>query len=743
MTAQPRRWRRWFRRFGLVLLFLAAAVGGTASGVLFAFVDDLPQISQLDDYSPGTITKVVGRNGVIVGEFATERRQIVKYEDIPEVLRQAIVSAEDADFFSHSGLNLKRITVTAVKRVLRLQKFGGASTITQQLARKLFLTDDYSWERKAKEALLAIQIEKRYTKQEIFAMYCNKMYWGHYTYGVEAASQLYFAKSVKSLTLDEAALIAGLLQGNVRQSPYVNPEAALARRNYVLTRMGANGYITADETAAAKKRPIVTYGDPARVQSVAPYFLEMVRADLEKNYDAKTVYEGGLTVTTGLDLGLQRAANRALEDHLRVLDKARGFRKPARNVIAEQRSLDTFRHPRWTRELNAGDIVPALVMGIDGGVIRVRVARNFGTIGKTGYAWAKKRAEDLVKPGDLIEVKVGKAGAGGVFDGTLEQPPALEGAVVAIDNHTGQILAMVGGSSFDRSQFNRAIQAKRQVGSLFKPFVYMAAIDKGYTAASMLADVKMSFPAGPNQPLYEPQNYDKEFQGPVTLRRALEQSRNVPAVAMMETLGPAEVLKYPVRLGITTPLPEYLSVAIGAAEGTLLEMTSAYSAFPNQGVRMSPASVLSVSDREGNILEQYRPEPHDAIRADTAFIMTELLHGVIENGTGAAAKELKWTLGGKTGTTDDYTDAWFVGFDPDITIGVWIGFDQKKVIADKATGTTVALPLWKDIMKVWVDRRRKELGEAPDFTRPPNVIVVNLPTGPEYFIVGTEPGKKP
>jgi penicillin-binding protein 1A len=455
------------------------------------------------------------------------------------------------------------------------------------------------------------------------------------------------------------------------------------------------------------------------------------------------VYEGGLTVTTGLDVELQRAANRALDTHLRALDKATGFRKPARNVLAEQSSLDTFRHRRWTRELTPGNVVPALVMGIEGGVIRVRVARNFGTIAKTGYAWAKKRAEDLVKPGDLIEVRVGKAGANGVFDATLEQPPVIEGAVVAIDNHTGQILAMVGGSNFERSQFNRAIQAKRQVGSLFKPFVYTAAIDKGYTAASMLADVKMSFPAGPNQPLYEPQNYDKEFMGPITIRRALETSRNVPAVAMMETLGPKQVLEYPVRLGVTTPLPEFLSVAIGAAEGTLLEMTSAYSAFPNQGVRMTPASVLSVSDREGNILEQFRPEPHDSIRADTAFIMTEILRGVVENGTAASAKDLKWILGGKTGTTDDYTDAWFIGFDADITIGVWLGFDQKKVIADKATGTTVALPMWKDIMKVWVDRRRKELSEPPDFIRPPNVILVNLPTGPEFFIVGTEPGKRP
>jgi penicillin-binding protein 1A len=494
--------------------------------------------------------------------------------------------------------------------------------------------------------------------------------------------------------------------------------------------------------AAAKANPIVTYGDPARVQSVAPYFLEAVRAYLEKRYDTKAVYEGGLVVATGLDVDLQRAVNAALDAHLRALDKAGGFRKPARNVLAEQRSLDTFRHPRWTRDLSPGDIVPALVMGTEGGVIRVRVARLFGTIGRTGYAWARRRAEDLVRPGDLIEVKVVKLNAGGVFEAALEQPPALEGAVVALDNRTGQILAMAGGASFDRSQFNRAVQAKRQVGSLFKPFVYTAAIDKGYTAASMLDDVRMSFPAGPNQPRYEPQNYDREFRGPITIRRALEQSRNVPAVAMMQTLGPAEVIKYPRLLGLTTPLPEFLSVAIGAAEGTLLEMTSAYSAYPNQGVRMAPVTVMSVSDREGNILEQYRPEPHDAIRADTAFIMTQLLHGVIENGTAVSAKDLDWPLGGKTGTTDDYTDAWFIGFDPDITIGVWVGFDQKKIIADRATGTTVALPLWKDIMKTWVVRRRAELPEPPQFVKPGNVILVNLPTGPEYFIVGTEPAGK-
>ena len=724
-------------------LFIGAAVAGTAGGVLFAFVGDLPQISQLDDYSPGTITRVIGRDGALVGEFATERRQLVTYDDIPVVLRQAIMASEDADFFSHSGLNLKRIVVTAVKRALRLQRYGGASTLTQQLARKLFpIGDDETPERKVKEILLAIQIEKRYTKAEIFTLYCNKMYWGHGAYGVEAASQLYFAKSVKELTLDEAALIAGLLQGNVRQSPYVDMAAAVKRRNYVFGRMAAEGFITADAAEAARKRPIVTYGDPARVQSVAPYFLETVRLYLEDHYGAKAVYEGGLTVKTGLDVELQRAANKALDQHLRKLDKQKGFRKPTRNVLDRKTTLETYRDSRWPRAVAAGDIVTALVMSADATTIHVRVGRLSGTIARAGFAWTKRiRADELVKAGDLVDVKVTKAGTEGPFEADLDQAPAIEGAVVAIDNRTGQILAKIGGASFDRSQFDRAVQAKRQVGSLFKPFVFTAAIDKGFTAASPLKDVPMSFEAGPGQPLYEPKNYDHEFQGDLTLRRALEQSRNVPAVAMMQALTPAEVVKYPRWLGITTPLPEFLSVAIGAAEGTLIEMTSAYSAYPNQGVRMSPVTVLGVTDRDGNVLEQWRPDAHNALRADTAFVMTEIMHGVIENGTAKAAKALDWNLGGKTGTTDDYADAWFIGFDRDITIGVWIGYDQKKPIGPNAGGAVVALPLWQDIMKTWVDRRRKELPGPPEFERPGNVIIVSTPAGPEYFIVGTEPGK--
>ncbi|MEO7190633.1 MAG: PBP1A family penicillin-binding protein [Vicinamibacterales bacterium] len=733
----------FLRNFGLVALFVAAAVAGTASGVLFAFVGDLPQISALDDYSPSTITRVLGRDNHVIGDFATERRVVVTYDQIPPVLRNALVAAEDGGFYRHSGVNLTRIAATAIRRVLRLQHHGGASTITQQLARKLFLTDEQTLERKIKEALLALQIEKRYTKQEILTMFCNKMYWGHGAYGVEAASQLYFGKSVKDLTLDEAAMIAGIHQSNVRQSPYVNMKAAVSRRQYALGRMRDEGFITAAEYEAANARPIVTRGQPTQAPSIAPYFLETIREHLENTYGAKAVYENGLVVKTGLDSGLQLAANKFLDQGLRKIDKLHGFKKPARNILTEKRALDTYRHPRWGRDPAEGDITPALVLSIEGTDIHVRVGRFAGTIARAGYEWTRKKPQDMVARGDLVDVRIGKVDADhAAFAAQLDQTPTLEGAVLAIDNHTGQILAMVGGESFDRSQFNRAVQAMRQVGSLFKPFVYTAAIDRGYTTQSLLDDSPVSFNAGPGQPPYEPKNYDHEYHGMVTLRQALEGSRNVPTIRLMAALGPKQAVAYARQLGITAPLPEYLSVAIGSAEATLLEMTSAYSAFPNQGVRMQPQPLLEVIDRDGNTLEQHRTEPHEAIRADTAYIITNLLQGVVQHGTAAAANALNWPLGGKTGTTDDCTDAWFIGFDPDITLGVWVGFDQKRTIGNNQTGAVAALPVWMNIMRTYIDRRRAELPEPPEFTQPGNVVVVPLASGPEVFIAGTQPGAR-
>jgi penicillin-binding protein 1A len=730
---------RLARSFGIAALFLAAALFGTASGVLFAFVGDLPQISALDDYSPGTITRVLGRDGSVVGEFANERRQIVTYDQIPEVLRHAIIAVEDGEFEKHGGLRIGRILITLAQDVIYLRKWG-ASTITQQLAKKLFLTDDKTPERKIKEALLTIQIEKRYTKAEILTMYCNQMPFGHRAYGVEAAAQLYFAKSAKDLTLEEAALIAGIIQNPARQNPYVSMDQARWRRNYTLDRMAEEGFITAADADAAKKTPIVVRGAPRPAPSIAPYFVEAIRIHLEEQYTAKKVFEGGLEVKTGLDPALQRAANRALDSQLRTLDKLRGYRKPAENILARGRTLANYRDAAWVRPFSEGEITRALVTGTTGAAIQLRIDKWTGTIDRTGYAWTKRRPADVAREGDIVEVRILKADAkAGRFTAALEQAPGIEGAVLAVDNHTGQILAMIGGSNFVRTQFNRSTQAMRQVGSLFKPFVFMAAIDRGFTAATTIDDVPTSFVAGPNQPPYEPKNYDREFQGTITLRRALEQSRNVPAVKLMELLTPPEVIHYAQRLGVTSPVPEVLSAAIGSGEATLIEMVSAYSALPNQGVRMTPLLLTEVIDREGITLEQHRPRPHQAIRADTAYIITEMLHGAATRGTAADAAALNWVVGGKTGTTDDYSDAWFVGFDRDITVGVWIGYDQKRSLGDRRTGTTVALPVWIAIMDSWVKRRRAEIGEAPQFERPGNVVVVQTATGPEVFIVGTEP----
>ena len=740
------------RSAGIVILFLIAAILGSVSGVVFAFAGDLPQISALDDYAPSTITRVYGARGEVVGEFAIQRRVVIKYQDISPTLRNAILAAEDDTFFQHFGLSIPHIVLAAIRDLMELRKAAGASTLTQQLTRKLFLKDEKAWSRKVKEALLTIQIEKRYTKEEIFTMYCNQMYFGHGAYGVEAASRLYFAKSAKDLNLDEAALIAGILQGNVRQSPYVNMDAAVRRRNYTLDRMAEVGFVTRQQAEDAKKKPVVTRGDPAmQSPTIAAYFLEEIRKELEGRYGAKQLYENGLTIQTALDLKLQDAANRALENGLRRVDHIHGFRKPRRNILDERHAIDTFKHPRWDRPISVADVVPAVVTDTDASTIRLRAGDFRVTIDRKGFAWTRKtNPAQLVKRGDLVEAKVLSIDtAERTATAALDQPPVVEGAVLAIDNRTGQIRTMVGGYSFERSKFNRATQAFRQVGSAFKPFVYTTAIDRGYTPTTILQDVPITFPGGPGSPPYSPQNYDHKFEGPITLRHALEESRNVPAVRVMDQLGPKQVVAYTRRFGLTSPLPPYLAVALGAAEATLLEMTSAYSVFPNQGVRMTPYSVLKVTDREGNVLEENRPEPKDAIRADTAYMLTNLLRGVVQRGTGAKAAALDWPIGGKTGTTDDFSDAWFIGFDPDLTLAVWVGYDQKKPLGQGMSGAEAALPIWIEIMKTWIGDRK----DPPKFEPPGNIVFVSVDKGTgsatdegaagsihEAFIAGTQPG---
>jgi penicillin-binding protein 1A len=741
------------RHAGIVALFLVAAMLGTISGVFFAYSGDIPEISALDEYAPSTITRVHGVGGDVIGEFAVERRVLLEYHQIPEVLRNAIVAAEDASFFEHAGLSVSRMLLALAKDLMPGTRAAGRSTLTQQLARHLFPQSvgfERTWERKVKEAIVAIQLEKRFTKQEIFTLYCNQMYFGHGAYGVEAASRLYFGKPAKDLALEEAALIAGILQGNVRQSPYVNMTAALRRRNYALDRMAAAGFIPPSTADAAKQKPIDVRGEPNQTPTVAPYFLEEVRKHLEARYGSKQLYEHGLTVQTSLDLRLQRAANRALEEGLRRLDKRRGYRAgKRRNLVAERLALEKHREARWDRPIAEGDVIPAIVTGVEPMRIAIRAGKLSGAIDRDGFSWTSRRPPDLVARGDVIDVRVRTLDpAKQTLVASLEQTPLLEGALLAIENRTGHVLAMVGGFSFARSKFNRATQALRQVGSSFKPIVYTAAIDRGYTPASIIVDAAVSYPGGAGQRPYTPANYDHEFWGPITLRRAVEQSRNIPAIKMMDELGPKQVITYARRLGLTSPIPPYLPVAIGAAEATLQEMTTAFAVFPNQGVRMTPLEVLRVTDRDGNVLEENRPEPHDAIRADTAFVITNLLRGVVLRGTAARAQALDWPIAGKTGTTDDYTDAWFMGFDPDITVGVWVGHDQKKPIGPGFTGTEAALPIWIDFMKEYIGART----DRPTFDPPGNIVFVSVdrstgspsdPSNPsaisEAFISGTQP----
>ncbi|MCM3878894.1 MAG: PBP1A family penicillin-binding protein [Vicinamibacterales bacterium] len=760
MAARPPAKTHYVIRFaghaGLAALFITVALLGVISGVMFAYAGDLPQISALDNYAPSGITRVYASNGETLAEFAIERRLLITYDDIAPQLRQAIISAEDKDFNNHFGLSVSALLFRLANDVAHRRMVAGASTLTMQLARSLFAEEigftlgDKSPERKIKEILVAIQIEKRYTKREILTFYANQVHFGHGTHGVEAASRLYFSKHAKDVTLEEAAMLAGIIQSPARQSPFVNVGAATRRRNYVLQQMADNGNITRAEADAAKKQPIVTRGQPQQMKSVAPFFTEEVRQHLEQKFGAKKLYEGGLSVQTSIDIDLQRAANRAVDRGLRMVDKRRGWRRDKPNVLAQKQALDTYRNDRWAQPIAIDDIVPAIVLTVSPTSAHLRIGSNSVDLRADGVAWTRRTPAVLFKVGDLIDVKVTKLDESGTPSAvSLEQSPIVEGALLALDNRTGQIRAMVGGFSFDRSKFNRATQAYRQVGSAFKPFVYTAAIDRGYTPSSLLVDEPVTYNAGPGQPPYAPKNYDGKFEGPVTLRWALEDSRNVPAVRMMESLTPQQVISYARRFGLQAKLEPYLSLALGAADITLSEMTSAYSVFPNGGVRMTPYGILKISDREGSLLEEGRPEPHDAIRADTAFVMTNLLRGVVLRGTASAAASLDWPLGGKTGTTDDYGDAWFVGFDPDITVGVWVGYDERKTIGPSETGAQAALPIWTDFVKAYLATRDK--AHPPEFVPPGNIVFLAVnkndgsPAGEgegilQAFISGTQPG---
>ncbi len=683
--------------FGLLVLF-SAVVGATA-GLLLVYTTDLPQVEELERYRPSAVTELYDGQGRVIGTFALQRRVIASYDDYPEVLRDALVSIEDKDFYRHSGINVWRIVGAAYRDIESGGKVQGASTLTMQLARNLFLSPDRSFYRKVQESLLAIQIERRFTKPQIFTLYANQIFLGHGAYGYEAASEYFFSKSAKKLKLEEAALLAGLPKAPQYYSPVTHPERALKRRNLVLNAMLEDGKITAAQAAEAKNKPIFLnlQKDP---NSLAPHYVEEIRRYLEAKYGSDQVHEGGLRVYTSLDMDMQKSARQALLDGLAAYERRHGWHGKLVNVIAQGQRIDKYADPDWDEEPEVNGYIHALVLQVSPGAAVVRFGTYTAPLAPSDMAWTKLKVKfsDILHAGDVVYVKVLSLDAGGKARVSLEQDSGAEGALVAIDNSTGEIKAMVGGRDFNLSKFNRATQALRQVGSSFKPYVYTAAIDQGGSPDDTIVDAPVTFqtPSGP----YSPHNYDDKFEGTITLRRALAQSRNIPALKLADHIGIKTVIDYAHRFGVTANIPAYLPVALGSAEITPLEQTSAFTVFPNDGVRVTPRYITKVTDYEGRILEEDYSDIKDVISSRTARIMTSMLREVVLHGTAMAAAKMPYPLAGKTGTTNDFTDAWFVGFSPSLTCGVWMGYDEKKTLGEKESGGHAALPIWIQFMTV-------------------------------------------
>ncbi|MGA2374669.1 MAG: PBP1A family penicillin-binding protein [Candidatus Sulfotelmatobacter sp.] len=677
------------------LLVLVSALVGATTGLLLVYTTDLPQVEALEAYRPSSITELYDDHGRVIGSFALQRRVVAGYDDFAPVLRDALVSIEDKDFYRHSGINFWRIVGAAYRDIESGGKVQGASTLTMQLARNLFLSPDRSFHRKVQEAMLAVQIERRFTKPQIFALYANQIFLGHGVYGFEAASEFYFSKPARQLTLPEAALLAGLPKGPQVYSPINHPDRAMKRRNLVINAMLEDGKITAAQAEEARSSPIVLHlaHDP---NSLAPYFVEEIRRYLENKYGADQVHEGGLKVYTSLDVDLQDAANQAVLDGLAAYERRHGWQGHLENVVAEGSAIDKYEHPDWEDEPEVNGYVHALVTSAGVGIATLKFGRYAAALGQADLAWTQGKMQNLLRPGDICYVKILSLNPNGSARVSLEQDSGAQGALMAIDNATGGIKAMVGGRDFSESKFDRATQALRQVGSSFKPYVYTTVIDKGASPNDTILDEPVTFETGSGP--YSPHNYDEKFEGIITLRRALAQSRNIPALKLANKVGIKTVIDYAERFGITAKLPPYLPVALGSAEITLIEQTSAYSVFPNDGVRVTPHYITKVTDYEGRVLEEDYPDVKDVISARTARIMTSMLREVVLHGTGIAAAKLPFPVAGKTGTTNDFTDAWFVGFSPSMTCGVWIGFDEKRSLGSKETGARAALPIWMNFM---------------------------------------------
>jgi penicillin-binding protein 1A len=687
---------------GIWLLFITLVIGfivlGSAFGIFLGYKYNLPPIQSLEDYRPDVITTLYSDDDKVIGEFAIERRIIVSYGEIPPYLQLAIIAVEDDQFYNHSGINYYAI-IRAVSKDLIKQSYPigkGASTITQQLSRMLLGRFEKTWDRKIKEILIARKIEKRYSKQQILTLYANLHTLGPGIYGVAAAADYYFGKQLKDLSLEECALLAGLPSNPTMYSPRQNPAAALARRNFALDRMAAEHMISRKLAEETKQRPIVLKPAVRADRDIAPHFKEWVRESLATRYSTDEIWRKGMRVHTTLNLRMQMEAQKALQEGLRNYDKSMGWRGPTGTIFKDPfAQIESYRHPSWRTPLHPEDIAIGLVERIESSNAAVRIAGYRGIIGSKEIAWTKASApSQILKSGDLAYFKIISLDeARKTVTLSLEQRPQVQGALIILQNNTGEIKAMVGGYDFNSSEFNRATQAMRQVGSTFKPLVYSAAFEKGLDPNSTILDTPISFTDGLGR-VWNPGNYDLKFKGKITIRQALTESRNVPTVKVASLIGLQNIIIMARRFGLGGPLDPHLPLALGACEATPLEMASAFTVFPNLGLQAKPYFLRNVEDYDHVKKEEHIPEIHRVLAPEKAAQILDLLQNVVQNGTATAAKSLARPVGGKTGTTNNFTDSWFIGFSPSLTTAVWVGYDAKKTLGNRQSGAVVALPIW-------------------------------------------------
>lgn len=719
-----RRWRWW----QVALLgFLACAIIGitTVGGVIWHFSQDLPSLDLLQSYQPSLVTTVYSDDRQPIGQFFIERRILTPLADIPKTLTQAVIATEDARFFEHPGLDyvgMLRAAWTNIRHGGR--KVEGASTITQQLARSLFLSSERSYERKIRELILAYKMEAVSGKEQILETYLNQIYFGQGAYGVASAAQSYFGKDITTLTLAESAFLAGLPKSPSRFSPFTAYERAKKRQEHVLSRMEEAGFITAAEREAAVAEAL-NFRRPGS-EHFAPYFVEYVRQLLVAKYGEAMVYKGGLQIHTTLNLEMQKAAESVFLAGVRELDKRQGWRGPRRTVAPG--TLQPSAPASTDQPLKPGDMGEGIVLKVVKDHYVVQVGTVTAKLAFDDMAWAKRilkgpdpavdfvvnpNLKQLLRPGDVVEVGVKKVAKEGV-QLTLEQTPIVEGGLIAIDPKVGAIRAMVGGYDFSRSEYNRAVQAHRQPGSAFKPLIYAAAMSQGMSPATQILDAPVVYEQEEDDKVWKPENYGRKFHGMVSLRDALAHSHNLATVRLLDKVGVKNVIEFSRAVGVTSPLPADLSLGLGSSSVGLMELTSVYGVFLNQGSRVEPFAVKVAKDSTGKTLEVAEPESHEVIAKETAYLITNMMEDVVQKGTGQAAKVLDRPIAGKTGTTNDYINAWFIGGTPNLVTGVYVGFDDRRSLGESETGARSALPIWIAFMKEALNQLPVVPFEIPD-----------------------------